>query len=281
MIWRMVPAIVVITAILIVLGFSGKSTREQILDSGPGPQDFDAQEDFSTTASGLRYRILRRGFGRRPQPTDTVTMNYAGWLDDGTQFDTSYGSRPFITPLADVMPGWKEGLQLFADQGMIELEIPSELGFGKQGSGKVPPNSTLHYIVELQNVEPADEVPGAGPRDRDAPHEFTTTDSGLRYRVLRSSQGRRPRYNNIVKVHYKGWLDSGAVFDNSYVRGRPSHLALDRSIIAGWTEGLTYVGEGGMIELEVPSELGYGEEGASRVPPHATLHFILELIEVE
>lgn len=281
MLWRFVPVIVGIAVLAILLFLSGPSTRDRILAGGPGPVDADAPQDFATTDSGLRYRILRDSFGRSPQPTDTVTVHYAGWLDDGTQFDSTYGSRPYTTALAHVVPGWKEGLPLVSEGGMIELEIPSELGFGTHRSGRVPPNSTLHYILELLKVEAADEAPGAGPRDPDAPDEFITIESGLKYRVLRKSEGRHPRRNDIVRVHYKGWLDSGAVFDNSWERGLPSHLRVDDEIIAGWREGLTYVGEGGMIELEIPSELGYGAEGASKVPPHSTLHFILELVAIE
>jgi FKBP-type peptidyl-prolyl cis-trans isomerase FkpA len=84
-----------------------------------------------------------------------------------------------------------------------------------------------------------------------------------------------------VTVNYKGWLDSGKVFDSSYDRGEPISFPLNR-VIPGWTEGMQLVGEGGMIELEIPSKLGYGERGApGAIPPNATLHFIVELIEVK
>jgi len=120
----------------------------------------------------------------------------------------------------------------------------------------------------------------AGPADPDAPEEFTTTASGLKYRILRKSDGPKPSPSDTVKVHYSGWLDNTTEFDSSYGRGQPATFPLSQ-VVPGWTEGLQLVGEGGMIELEVPSHLGYGAAGMPpRIPPHATLHFKVELLEI-
>ncbi|MCL4168024.1 UNVERIFIED_CONTAM: hypothetical protein GTU68_050009 [Idotea baltica] len=111
--------------------------------------------------------------------------------------------------------------------------------------------------------------------------EFLKTASGLRYRVLRKSDRKKPTADNTVSVHYRGWLNSGTVFDSSYERGEPTTFPL-RNVIAGWTEGMQLIGEGGMIELWVPSRLGYGERGSpGSIPPHSTLHFIVELVSVK
>ncbi len=106
------------------------------------------------------------------------------------------------------------------------------------------------------------------------------TRSGLRYRVLRKSEGKHPVVNSPVTVHYRGWLDNGREFDNSYIRNEPATFNLQQ-VIRGWTEGLQFVNEGGKIELEIPPELGYGPSGAPPdIPPNARLHFIVELIKV-
>ena len=111
--------------------------------------------------------------------------------------------------------------------------------------------------------------------------EFTTTDSGLKYKILAEGGGKQPAATDTVVCHYKGWLDDGTEFDSSYKRGEPATFPLNR-VIAGWTEGLQFVKEGGKIELEIPSEIGYGANGAPPViPPNATLHFEVELIEVK
>jgi FKBP-type peptidyl-prolyl cis-trans isomerase FkpA len=120
-----------------------------------------------------------------------------------------------------------------------------------------------------------------GPVDKDAPEEFTTTSSGLKYRIRRKSDGPKPKGANTVVAHYKGWLDSGKEFDTSYKRGEPSTFPLNM-VIKGWTEGLQLIGTGGMIELEIPAKLGYGERGRPPViPPNATLHFLVELIDIK
>jgi len=127
-----------------------------------------------------------------------------------------------------------------------------------------------------------------GLEDEDAPVEFTETESGLRYRILRKSDGPKPKAFSRVTCHYRGWLDSGKVFDESYKKGDPLAFSLD-AVIPGWTEGVQLVGVGGMIELEIPYDLGYGEAGIpakkpnepAPIPPKTRLHFIVELLEIE
>ena len=116
--------------------------------------------------------------------------------------------------------------------------------------------------------------------DKDAPEEFTRTRSGLYYRILRKSHGRPPHSVDRVLAHYKGWLKNGRQFDSSYDRGEPTEFALN-AVVQGWTEGLQLIGEGGMIELEIPPSLGYAAQPPPGIPPNSTLHFIIELIEIK
>jgi FKBP-type peptidyl-prolyl cis-trans isomerase len=245
----------------------------------PGAVDADAPEEFTETKSGLKYRIRRQGAGPKPKATTTIKVHYRGWLDGGKVFDSSYDRRePVEFPLNRVIKGWGEGMQLIGKGGMIELEIPYELAYGEEGRPPViPEKARLHFIVELLEVQlPAE--PGAV--DKDAPEEFTTTKSGLKYRIRRKSDGEKPAGRDMVQVHYRGWLDGGKVFDSSYDRGKPITFPLN-GVIAGWTEGMQLIGKGGMIELEIPYELGYGAEGKPPViPPKATLHFLVELLDV-
>ncbi|MDA1054093.1 MAG: FKBP-type peptidyl-prolyl cis-trans isomerase [Planctomycetota bacterium] len=122
---------------------------------------------------------------------------------------------------------------------------------------------------------------GAGKVDEKAAKTFTTTESGLKYRILREGAGAKPTARQTVEVNYHGWLDNEKVFDSSYKRGESISFPLNR-VIAGWTEGMQLVGKGGMIELEIPAKLGYGAQGAGdSVPPNATLHFLVELNNVK
>ena len=125
------------------------------LPAGAGKLDADAPKAFATTASGLQYRVLRKGTGGNPKATDAVKVNYHGWLDDGKVFDSSYKrGEPIEFGLNQVIPGWTEGMQLVGKGGMIELLIPSNLGYGPRGTpgGPIPPNATLHFLVELLDV---------------------------------------------------------------------------------------------------------------------------------
>jgi FKBP-type peptidyl-prolyl cis-trans isomerase len=139
---------------------------------------------------------------------------------------------------------------------------------------------TMEFTVAQDVPHPA--LPkGAGAIDADAPKAFASTPSGLQYRVLRKGAGVQPKATNRVKVHYHGWLDNGKVFDSSYQRGESIDFGLNQ-VIPGWTEGMQLVGQGGMIELVIPSDLGYGKRGTpgGPIPPDATLHFLVELLDV-
>ena len=121
-----------------------------------------------------------------------------------------------------------------------------------------------------------------GKIDKDASREFKKTESGLKYRILRKSDKQKPKRTDSVQVHYKGWLNNKTIFDSSYRRGEPASFPLNR-VIPGWTEGLQLIGEGGMIELDIPPELGYGARGTpgGPIPPDAQLHFIVELLSIQ
>ena len=142
--------------------------------------------------------------------------------------------------------------------------------------------SAIRVNADEPKEVPFPELPkGAGKIDKDAPKTFTATKSGLKYRVLRKGDGAAPKAANSVKVNYRGWLDGGKEFDSSYKRGKPISFPLS-GVIKGWTEGMQLVKQGGMIELEITPELGYGSQGAGNdVPPNATLHFLVELLDVQ
>lgn len=109
----------------------------------------------------------------------------------------------------------------------------------------------------------------------------TVLKSGLAYKVVRSgpTTGIKPGLHDEVKVHYEGKLEDGTVFDSSYERGAPAAMPLDR-LIPAWQEALQLMRPGDEWTLYVPSNLGYGEEGAGQIPPGAPLIFRIELIDV-
>jgi len=154
---RLVATLILLSLALVTPEFTvAADIPHPKLPEAAGPIDADAPLAFTTTPTGLKYRILRKGPGGKPAATDTVEVNYHGWLDDGKVFDSSYARGESISfPLNGVIPGWTEGMQLVGEEGMIELEIPSNLGYGPRGTpgGPIPPNATLHFIVELIDVK--------------------------------------------------------------------------------------------------------------------------------
>ena len=105
--------------------------------------------------------------------------------------------------------------------------------------------------------------------------------SGLQYQILSSGAGKSPSITNRVKCHYTGMLLDGTVFDSSVQRGEPAEFGVNQ-VITGWTEALQLMKEGDKWRLFIPSDMAYGARGAGNsIPPHATLIFDVELIEVK
>ena len=108
----------------------------------------------------------------------------------------------------------------------------------------------------------------------------TTTNSGLQYRIIKEGTGAKPRPTEKVTVHYAGKLVNGKEFDSSYKRGQPIDFPLN-AVIPGWSEGVQLMQEGAKYEFVIPSQLGYGAQGAGGViPGNATLIFEVVLLKV-
>jgi FKBP-type peptidyl-prolyl cis-trans isomerase FklB len=112
------------------------------------------KEGVNVTESGLQYKILTAGDGKKPGPDDTVTVHYRGTLIDGREFDSSYRrGQPAKFKVGGVIKGWAEALQLMPVGSKWQLVIPSTLAYGSRGMGRViGPNSVLVFEVELISI---------------------------------------------------------------------------------------------------------------------------------
>ena len=105
------------------------------------------------TESGLQYRVERAGNGAKPTASDIVRVHYRGTLMDGTEFDSSYGrGQPAEFGLAQVIPGWSEGVALMPVGSKYTFWIPAQLAYGEAGGGPIPPNAMLTFEVELLDI---------------------------------------------------------------------------------------------------------------------------------
>jgi len=113
------------------------------------------KEGVKILPSGLQYKVIKAGKGKKPKPDDSVTTNYRGTLIDGTEFDSSYKrGQPAAFKVSGVIPGWTEALQLMEEGAKWQLFIPPSLAYGERGAGgTIGPNATLIFEIELISIQ--------------------------------------------------------------------------------------------------------------------------------
>lgn len=130
-------------------GAENKKTGDAFLEANK------TKDGVVTLPSGLQYKILTNGTGPKPALGDTVSCNYKGAFVDGKEFDSSYRSgKPANFPVTGVIKGWTEALQLMPVGSKWQLFIPSDLAYGPNGRGPIPPSSVLVFELELLSIQP-------------------------------------------------------------------------------------------------------------------------------
>lgn len=239
-----------------------------------------SEADYTETESGLLYYDMVEGTGEMPVDGDRVLLEFVAWLEDGTFLGSSQQmGSPLVATIGigQLFPGWEEGLLTMQEGGTRQLFIPPELGYGETGAGNlIPPNSNLIWQVTLLDVIEA-RVP-----QEVAEADYTVTESGLKYYDLVEGTGETPTDNQVVVVHYTGWLEDGTEFDSSLDTDDPLIFQYGTpDMLEGFTEGLATMRVGGQRQLVIPSDLAYGPQGAGGIiPPDATLIFEIELVEI-
>ena len=125
-----------------------------------------AKEGVVETKSGLQYKVVKKGSGAKPKPTDTVKVQYKGSLLDGKEFDSSYKrNEPAVFQVNQVIAGWQEAVPLMEVGATYELYIPPDLAYGDRGAPPViEPGSMLVFQVELLEIQQA-------PKDKEKDKE--------------------------------------------------------------------------------------------------------------
>ncbi len=242
-----------------------------------------AQDDFKTTPSGLKYKILEHGKGKQAKTGGMVSVHYTGKFLNDSVFDSSYKrGKPidFTLGTGQVIKGWDEGIALLHVGDKAEFLIPPELGYGSRQVGSIPANSTLRFEVELMDAKDPIVIEEYDVKGKDT----ITTKSGLQYIIVETSKKDpvAPINGHKVQVHYSGYLTDGKMFDSSVKRNQPFEFTLGvGQVIKGWDEGVALMKEGDKCRFIIPYQLAYGEKGyPGAIPPKATLIFDVELIKV-
>tara|TARA_B100000959_G_C14917553_1_gene598037 strand:- start:521 stop:1387 length:867 start_codon:yes stop_codon:yes gene_type:complete len=240
------------------------------------------EANMELTETGLKYKDIVVGDGGSPKIGDKVIVHYTGTLEDGTKFDSSVDrGKPFEFSIGvgQVISGWDEGVMSMKVGGKRQLIIPSNLGYGERGAGKViPPNATLIFDVELIEIKEM-----YVDSDFSLPGKEINMESGLRMIEHVKGDGPKPVSGQLVSVHYRGFLTNATQFDSSHDRGKPFIFNVgEGKVIKGWDEAILDMNVGSKRTLIISPELGYGSRGAGRViPPNATLMFEVELVEIK
>ncbi|MEL6258236.1 MAG: FKBP-type peptidyl-prolyl cis-trans isomerase [Pseudomonadota bacterium] len=263
------------------------------------PWDGDAR-DVQTTASGLKYIVLREGPDEGATPPSSahqVTVMYEGRVAaSGEKFDSSYDrNQPATFPLNRVIGGWTEGLQLMSEGDEFVFFIPTNLAYGDRPrpGGVIKPGDDLVFSVELLEIsDPLPPPPPPPPPHKEGGDANTPwnseaepvqkTGSGLEYIVLESGDeaGAPPTGEQFVVIHYEGRFNEAGAdpFDSSFQRGQAAVFPA-QGFIPGFNEALSLMRPGDRWLIYIPSALAYGAEGKGSIPADTDLLFEVQLLD--
>lgn len=210
-----------------------------------------------------------------------LSMANAGPGTNGSQFFITHNATPWLdgkhTVFGTVIAG--QDIVDATQQGDSIQKLTIER-IGAAAEAFDAPQAFQQFLSEKEQREQAQKEAQLKALAKHT-EGMDQTESGLFYQITQAKGGDKPTQGSQVKVHYRGMLTDGTVFDSSYQRGNPIDFALGMGqVIPGWDEGISLLGKGDQAKLVIPSHLAYGSQGAGGViPPDATLIFEVELVD--
>ena len=241
-------AVVLTGAVLSGCGILGSSQQASMLERA----EMQNLRDSGSYAVGLQLAEEAREYAREFDANDTMLLKA---LQDALVDST---------------------MQLSREEAERAFELYEEKRQEQERAGE----SAVEQNDEPTQAERNMERSKAFLKENIAKDGVKRTSTGLQYKVLRSGSGASPGASDRVKVHYRGKLIDGTVFDNSYKREKPATFGVNQ-VIKGWQEGLQRMKPGGKYRLFIPPRLAYGKGGAGeQIGPNQALIFTVELLEV-
>lgn len=257
----------------------------------------NSEPDVIKNESGLSYTNDVIGTGKEIKEGDLISIHFKGWIindstnlfadwtNDSTKnmslIASSYESpqpMKYVLGSEGFIKGSDEGMFGMMVGGKRTIIIPSNLAYGNEGFGPIPPNSSIKLVVEI--VEAKESIQ-AKMWDVDST-KLKATKSGLKYSIVSEGEGTQVDSGKVVTVHYSGFLVDGTKFDSSIERDEPFTLTVGvGQVIPGWDEGLKLLKQGSKARLVIPSEIGYGAFAIGKIPANSTLIFDVEILEVK
>jgi len=253
--------------------------------------------DSVTLKSGLKYNDIKVGTGTEAKNGDLIEIQFKGWIvkDSSDLFgdwsvdstkkadliaDSYAMNQPmkFVLGTESFIKGSEEGIVGMKAGGQRAIVVPSNLAYGPQGIGPIPPNTSIKVLIELVSTK---EAVVAKMWDVDSTL-FKVTASGLKYAIIQEGEGELVGKEKQATVHYSGFLLDGTKFDSSVERDEPfTFVAGVGQVIPGWDEGVQLMKKGSKARFIVPANLAYGDRDLGKIPPNSTLIFDVEVLDVK
>lgn len=262
-------------------------------------------DGFKKTEDGLYYKFHIQGTDTlMPKKGDYITIDMIYATEDTVMFDSKDLPQEMKMPMIE--PTFKgdvyDAIAMMRIGDSATFICPADSVFIKLfRMPSVPPDfdsvDNIYFHIKLNNIESLEEVKAAQEAEmaimkneeskkrydflEEKYPDATPLASGLYYIETKEGKGSTPEKGQKVKVNYKGMFLDGNVFDSSFERNQPIEFVLGQGqVIKGWDEGIGMMRVGGSAVLVIPSDLAYGPQGRSTIPPYSTLVFEVELIDI-